>query len=685
MPADGAPTGGSPAATPVADGPVATLPEAYALAVRQLEAGDLAAAAHVVGCILAVRPEMPEALHLDGMIRLRSGRPAEAAERFTASLRNRRSPLVLSSLGSALQLCGRLDEAVAVQAEAAALEPASPLWRRNLAVLLQAAGREAEAEASLRAGGGLGDAEALYMMGRRRFERGDAEGAARAFAAACSVRPDHAEAMTGLGLCRSGAERRDEALALHARALAVDPGRLEDAVHGLDAARTGLRFDLIEPWRARLADTLPQAFGRAHWHLLSSVLYRDLYRPLPAALRERTETVLAERLQALAAAAPVPRPIPAADGRLRVGYLSGLLTNHPVGQVTLSQFAAHDRARIETHGFLRKSAPPEDPYMARHRAGFERVHELAGLAPGEAAQRIRDANIDVLVYLDGHMDKDGLAIMAHRPAPVRVFWLGHASGIGAACADYLIADRHVVPPGDERLYAERLVRLPECYHCADRHPIGAPPRRADHGLPEDGVVFCAFNNTEKLDEPVFRAWMDILRQVPGSVLWLSGSPRSPLAATLRGFAAAFGVAPERIVFAGRVPDKRDHLARYQLADLFLDTWTMNASSTALDALWAGVPIVARAGDCFSNRISTSMLHAVGLGALVCPDARAYEALAVALALNPAVLAEWRARLWANRETAPLFDAGRFARKLEAAFARMHALGVAGQQPQAFDL
>ncbi|WP_109117462.1 glycosyltransferase [Azospirillum sp. TSO22-1] len=680
MPADDTPAG-----SPSAVGAVTTLPEAYALAARQLEAGDLALAAHVVGCILAVRPEMPEALHLDGLIRLRSGRPAEAVERFAAALAGRRSPVILSSLGSALQLCGRLDEAVAVQAEAVALEPAAPTWRRNLAVLLQAAGRDGEAEAALRAAAGLGDAEALYMLGRRRFEHADAEGAARAFAAACAVRPDHAEAMTGLGLCRAGAERRGEALALHARALALDPGRLEDAVHGLDVARTGMRFDAIEPWRGRLADTLPRAFGRAHWHLLSSVLYRDLYRPLPEALRTRTEAALTERLQALAAAAPVPRPAPAADGRLRVGYLSGLLANHPVGQVTLSQFAAHDRARIETHGFLRKPASPDDPYAARHRAGFERVHELAGLPPEAAAQRIREADIDVLVYLDGHMDKDGLAIMAHRPAPVRVFWLGHAGGIGTACADYLLADRHVVPPGAERAYAERLVRLPECYHCADRHPIAERPRRADHGLPEDGVVFCAFNNTEKIDEPAFRAWMDILRQVPGSVLWLSGSPRGQVAATLQDFAASLGVAPERIVFAGRVPDKRDHLARYQLADLFLDTWTMNASSTALDALWAGVPIMVRAGDCFSNRISTSMLHAVGLGALVCPDARAYAALAVALALNPAVLAEWRARLWMNRETTPLFDAGRFARKLEAAFTRMHALSAAGLPPQAFDL
>lgn len=669
-----------------ASAPVATLPEAYALAVRQLDAGDLAGAAHVVGCILAVRPDMPEALHLDGLIRLRAGRPAEAIACFTAALANRRSPAVLSSLGSAFQLCGRLDEAIAVQGEAVALEPGAPLWRRNLAVLLQSAGRGAEAEEALRAAGALGDAEALYMMGYRRFERGDLEGAARAFAAVCAVQPNHTEAMTGLGLCRSGTERRDEALGLHARALVVDPGRLEDAVHGLDAVRTGMRFDLMEPWRERLAATLPRAFGRAHWQLLSSVLYRDLYRPLPEALRVRTETALAERLGVFAAAAPQPRPVPAADGRLRVGYLSGLLVNHPVGQVTLAQFAAHDRTRIETHGFLRKSASPDDPYAARHRAGFERVHELAGLSPEAAAQRVRDANIDVLVYLDGHMDKDGLAIMAHRPAPVRVFWLGHAGGIGAVCADYLIADRHVVPPGDEHLYAERLVRLPECYHCADRHPIGERPRRADHGLPEDGIVFCAFNNTEKIDEPVFRVWMDILRQVPGSVLWLSGPSRpSPITANLRAAAAALGVAPERIVFAGRVPDKCHHLARYQLADLFLDTWTMNASSTALDALWAGVPIVARAGDCFSNRISTSMLHAIGLDALVCPDARAYAALAVALALNPAVLAEWRGRLWANRETAPLFDAGRFARKLEEAFARMHALSVAGQPPQPFDL
>lgn len=666
-----------------------TLADAYALAVRYYESGDLPAAQQVTERILAVRPDLSEARHLDGLIQLRAGRPAAAVACFEAALRGRRTANTLNALASVLQQCGRLGEAVEAQQEAIALEPDAALWRFNLGVLLQSAGRDDEAAAAYLAAGRLGSSDGFNAVGRRRYELGDADGAMRAFEATCALDPARPEAMTGLGLCRTAFGRRTEALRLHERALAVDPLRLDDLVHGCDQTRCRLLFGVQTDWVARTSAILPLAAERAEWRLLSSLLYRDLYRPLTDAARDAAACVLDRRLRALAGnpAAPVLQRASrsAAGRRLRIGYLSAHLHNHPIGQVTLSLFAAHDRDRVETHGFFRKAFNPQDPYAVRHRAGFEHIHELAGVAdPAEAARRVAGAELDALIYLDGHMDKGGLEIMARRPAPVRVFWLGHAGGLGSVCADYLLTDHVVTPEDDDRLYGEKLVRLADCYHCADRHPIAERPRRADHGLPDDAVVFCAFNNLEKIDEAVFAAWMELLRSIPAAVLWLSDAGGSDAADNLRASAAAAGVEPRRLVFAGRVPDKRDHLARYQLADVFLDTWTMNASSTALDALWAGVPIVARSGDRFSNRISNSMLKAVDMGDYVTPSTQAYLALAAALALNPEMRLRQRERLRRNLETTPLFDIDRFARKLERAYARMCAHAETGALPQSFE-
>lgn len=679
-----------PASGPPTGPTVLTTVEAYNMAVRAYQAGDTAAALTLCDSILRAQPEHPDVLHLLALLHLGRGNPGEALQALDRALLHKRTPAMLANHGVALMALGRCEEALASQRAAAAADPGNPAWHHNAGVSLQALGRAAEAADAFRAATAADPAHAGAhdALGRLLFAAGRLDAAAAAFGNALAADPAFADAMTGRGVALTQLGRPDEALALHGRALRLDPARLEDAVHGLDHARAGMRFDRIEPARGQLAAALDATLPQGEWRLLASILYRDLYRPLPDDLRVRTQRTLDARMAALAPQHPplVPASPNGSPGwRLRVGYLSAHLKNHPIGQVTLSAFAAHDRAAVEVHGLLRAAADPAlDPYAARHRQGFDHVHDLSGLPPAEAARRIHALGLDVLVYLDGYMDKEGLEILARRPAPVRVYWLGHAGGIGASCADYLLADRIVVPPGEEALYGERVVRLPDCYHCADRHPVAAaPPPRREQGLPEDAFVFCGFNNIEKIDFAAFRTWMEILRQVDGSVLWLQASGRP--AANLQRFAAELGVDPARIIFAGRVADKGVHLARYRLADLFLDTWTMNASTTALDALWAGLPMIARAGDRFTNRISNSMLRAIGMADLVCPSVPAYASLAVALAHNPQILAGLRARLQAARETTPLFDIDRFARKLEAAYRRMAERQRSGLPPEGFDL
>lgn len=679
--------------TPASDIPASpglALADAFNMAVGLFNTGRHGEAALVAERILTHAPGHPDTLHLLGLLRRFDNRLAEALALFEEALRHKQTPTFLSNYASVLAMAGRHGDAVTVMRAAAEMAGTDPALFYNLGVTLRTAGRLDEAADAFRHVGRLDPVSiaAHYGRGMLLLDLGHYDRAVAAFQAALAAEPGDAGTLTALGYVLTRLNRHHEALPHHRRAVALEPARLESAVHAVDVGRCCLMFDRQPALQEDLAQALGHALegGGVDWKLLSSVLYRSLYRPLPDAVRVAAERAFGERLAAAVPVSPAPFAVPdARPARLRVGYLSVHLKNHPIGQVTLSLFAAHDRTRFEIHGFTRVAGVPEgDDYAARHRAGFDHVHDIAGLGGVDVAARIRAAGIDVLVYLDGHMDKEGLVAMATRPAPVRVFWLGHAGGLGTVAADYLLADRVVVPFGEEGRYGEAVVRLPVCYHSADRHPITPLRPRRDYGLPEDAIVFCAFNNTEKVDGAVFTHWMDILRRVEGSVLWLSQAsgmdgPRH----SLTRFAAEAGVDPARIVMAGRMAGKADHYARHQAADLFLDTWTMNASTTALDALWAGLPLVTLAGDCFSNRIASSMLTALGLEDMICPTPRAYVALAEALALNPQALAVLRARLWAARETAPLFDMHRFAAKMEAAFDAMWDRWRRGLPPEGF--
>jgi predicted O-linked N-acetylglucosamine transferase (SPINDLY family) len=266
---------------------------------------------------------------------------------------------------------------------------------------------------------------------------------------------------------------------------------------------------------------------------------------------------------------------------------------------------------------------------------------------------------------------------------VQVNYLGYPGTLGAPFVDYIVVDEFIVPPDQQPFFDEELVHLPGCYQVNDsQRPIDPrTPTRAECGLPEEGVVFAAFNNTYKITPEMFDVWMALLRGQPGSVIWLlEANPH--VADNLRREAAARGVGPRRLVFAPRQP-LAEHLARHRVADLFLDTFPYNGHTTASDALWAGLPVLTLAGETFVSRVAGSLLRAVGLPELVTTTPEEYRELAGSLARDPRRLAELRARLEANRGTSPLFDAGRFAVGLERAFATMWARHAAGRPPEAF--
>ncbi len=276
-----------------------------------------------------------------------------------------------------------------------------------------------------------------------------------------------------------------------------------------------------------------------------------------------------------------------------------------------------------------------------------------------------------------------MGLFAHRPAPMQATWLGYPGTTGVDFFDYALVDTIVAPPEDQPHFSERLVWLPESYQVNDdTQPIAAEiPTRAQCGLPEHGFVFCSFNAPYKIEPAIFAIWMRILQQVPGSVLWLLAGSQTAQA-NLRREAQSRGIDPTRLVFAPH-QSKSAHLARHAQAGLFLDTFFYNAHTTASDALWAGVPVLTCPGRNFAQRVAASLLNAIDLPELIAPNFVEYERRAVALARDPASLGAVRARLAANRKTAPLFDTTRFARHLEAAYRAMWELYERGETPRAF--
>jgi len=347
-------------------------------------------------------------------------------------------------------------------------------------------------------------------------------------------------------------------------------------------------------------------------------------------------------------------------------------------------FERHDRARFET---IAVSFGPDDgsEMRARLRAAFDRFIDVKGSSDGEIAGIMRDLEIDIAVDLKGFTENSRPGIFAHRPAPITVSYMGFPATMNSELIDYIIGDRIIIPETEKSNYSEKVVYLPDSYWVNDSKKRISERKfsRAELGLPENGFVFCCFNNNYKIRPNFFDVWMRLLRAVEGSVLWLfEGNPA--VARNLRREAQARGIAPERLIFAPRM-ELEDHLARHRFADLFLDTLPYNAHTTATDALWTGLPVLTCTGTTFVGRVCTSLLNAVGLPEMITESLDAYEALALKLANDQDALAAIKEKLAGNRGSHPLFDTDRFRRHVEAAFVTMFERRQRGEPPASFSV
>jgi protein O-GlcNAc transferase len=368
--------------------------------------------------------------------------------------------------------------------------------------------------------------------------------------------------------------------------------------------------------------------------------------------------------------------------RIRVAYLSADFREHPVSFLIAGMLECHDKSRFEVTA-ISFGADDHSAILQRLKASVEHFIDAGTLSDEQIVDLARSTEVDILVDLMGFTADSRTGILAGRAAPIQVNYLGYAGTMGAEFMDYILADRLVIPERRREYYSEKVVHLPNSFMASDsrRKKSEHPPGRLECNLPETGFVFCSFNNGFKIRPGIFDIWMRLLRQVDNSVLWLSNTNEIAIR-NLRREAENRGVDPGRLVFAKRVPLIEDHLARYELADLFLDTLPYNAHATASDALWAGLPVLTCPGDSFASSVAASLLNAIGLPELVAATLESYERMAIDFAMHPEKLAAVKRKLAENRLTTPLFDTKLFTRHIEAAYTAMYERHQAGLAPDA---
>jgi predicted O-linked N-acetylglucosamine transferase (SPINDLY family) len=607
---------------------------------------------------LAVKPDWPQALNNRGTVLQALGRYDEALVAYDQALAHAPNYAeALNNRGSVLQDLKRSAEALASYDQALRLAPTFAAAFNNRGSALLELKRFADALSCFDRALALrpGDAQVANnrgnaLQGLLRYDE-----ALAAYDQALTLQPDYAEALNNRGSALQQLKRHEEALASYDRALSVPGqphafgGAAMAALNLCDWSRTA-EIGAQMPRRIAAGEAIPP------WVLLS-------YSGDEMLQRQCAANVIRERFPA------VPSPLATTrynHSKVRLAYISSDIGHHPVTNQIVQLIESHDRARFEVIGI---GTNPDDGSPQRRRliAAFDQFHDAHQQSPGAVAEMLRALEVDVLVDLNGHTNGDHFDILCHRPAPVQTGWLGYAGTTAAPFIDYVIADRIVAP--NPQAFSETIVALPGSFFPSDSSRIiGKAPTRDEAGLPEDGFVFCCFNNNFKITQAVFALWLQLLTALPGSVLWLKQAGETAKA-NLQQAAKDRGVDPRRLVFAAPAP-LAVHLARHRLADLFLDTLPYNAHATAGDALWAGLPVLTCRGTAFAGRVAASLLTAAGLPELITETAEAYEALALALARDPSRLSALRDKLAANRATAPLFDTPRLARDLEAAYLQM---------------
>jgi len=637
-------------------------------------AGQLDTAAALYREVLSHSKKQFAPLHLLGVIEGQRGNLTEGIRQISKALRlEPRSAEAHLNLGRLQGEAGDLINAERNLRKAIGFDPQNALAYSNLAAVYRRMKRYHQAKAAADQALRINPNEWMALINRGNvFLTASLPDQAKAdYERAAALLPSSAEAWIGLASSLLDLNRYQEAIPILEKIVREDP-ELEVFRGRLFVAKM-----MICDWNHYEKDQAEcmSAISRnpAHVTPYDSIIVTQAPGQHLACAIAYTNANIPE-------AEPVSRSQICVHDKIRIGYISPDFRDHVIGRVIAGLFEHHDRTRFELYAF--STLTDQSALRTRIKSAFDHFVEINPKNDRESAQCIRDKEIDILIDLAGHTRHSGLNAMSFKPSPVQVTWLGFPGSTGAPFMDYIIADPTVIPEEHESFYLEKIVRLPYTYQPNDGGlKVAESPSQEAVGLPPSSFVFCCFNNTFKITPEVFDIWMRLLDQIEGSVLWLFEA-NATAKANLQKEATARGISPERLLFAPPA-DYATYLARTQLADVFLDNNYWNGHGTASDALRCGVPIVTYQGSSFASRVAASLLRAIEMPELITYSLAEYEALALKLARDPALLAATKDKLAKNRLTTPLFDTERFTRHLESAYQTMYERAQRGEPPASF--
>ena len=662
----------------------------HLLGVLYHQSGQHVEAAQIIAKAIALAPDNADYLNNHGLALRAAGQPQAALTSYLKAMQLApHDSDIHTNLGNIYQELGRFEEAAGCFRRVLYGNPKDlDAWNalchalQSLAEQYHSAGQYQQAEAAylelLELAGN--QPHLLYNLGNAQRELGKPAEAAKSYQKALTLTPADADIHNNLGNVLRELGRLDEAIACYEKALQLNPQLYHAKVHLVHQKQhicdwQGLETDIaqVREW----VRTVPQAQVSPFAFLsMPGTTAEEQKRCAEHWVNNRYGQLITQGKE---------RPFEHmrdAKEKLRIGYLSADFRLHPLAFLISELIELHDRNRFETFAYS-YGHDDKTPERKRLEKAFDHFIDVERIPLPDTARKIHEDGIDILVDLTGFTQSTRSGLLALRPAPVQVNWLGFPGSMGSAFFDYILSDGFITPLDLGPHYAEQLALLP-CYQPNDRQrPVGNTPSRTSAGLPEQGFVYCCFNQTFKITPQLFDIWMRLLLAVPGSVLWLLECNRWAKE-NLHKEARARGIDPARLVFAPRVPIA-EHLARHALADVFLDTLPYNAHTTTSDALWMDVPVITCPGETFTSRVAGSLLSAAGMPELITTSLADYEQLALKLAAEPLQLQSLKEKLRTTKTSMPLFDMQSFTQHLEQAYLHMRQRWQNGEPPASFSI
>ena len=669
--------------------------------------GDLNKASQSFKKVTELNPNFAEGFNNLGAVLKDQEKLDEAVEAFNKALSLKPDYADAHyNMGGALQEHGKLDEAVEAFNKALTIKPEYAEAYNNMGVTLKEQGKLEKAIASYNKALSLKPdyAKAYNNMGNALQDQGKQNEAIEAYNNALAIKPDYAEAYNNMGIAFKKQGKQDKALEAFNKAIAIKPdyaraynnmgatlndhGKLEEAIEALNKAIA------IKPdYEASRASKLYLQALICDWDNIAEDVNliprlgtseEDISPFALLSLEDAPDTHFT-RSKIFAKAKFPQKPLPLLGipsqmpKRLRIGYFSADFHEHATMYLMAQIFTVHDKAQYEIFAYSYGSNS-HSAMQNRLINEVDTFHDISQLNNTDIIELVLREKLDVAVDLKGYTKDSKTNLFSYRLAPIQINYLGYPGTLGADFIDYIVADSIVIPEDKQQHYSEQVMYLPHTYQPNDntRAISQKVQTREDMGLPSDGFVFCCFNNNYKISPKEFGIWMRLMTKVGGSVLWLLKSNKWA-EQNLKKEAEARGISADRVIFAERV-ENSEHLARHRLADLFLDTFNVNAHTTASDALWAGLPVVTKLGRGFAARVAGSLLSAVGLPELITHDEEAYEVLILKLATNPKKLDKIKKKLEVNRLSQPLFNTEQYTKHLENGYRQAYQKYFDGESP-----